>query len=197
MLKEFDREDLEDLYTLVKAKYGSIRPVEDLDLLLWGDLKAMFEPHVEDQNIKFKGGLFELKVILMLLEFLKLILKLILLDGVSIAELKEIMKIIPDKEKVVIDAISLAVKSPKIIDWKIYKEGKKSYYQIIRGGESLKMYLVVNRMLKEFDIEDLKDLYTLVKAKYGSIRPVEDLDLLLWGDLKAMFEPHVEDQVWK
>nr|GEW32311.1 hypothetical protein [Tanacetum cinerariifolium] len=52
-----NKEDLEDLYTLVKAKYGSIRPVEDLDLLLWGDLKAMFEPHVEDQasaSIRFE-----------------------------------------------------------------------------------------------------------------------------------------------
>ncbi|GKB72280.1 hypothetical protein Tco_0933692 [Tanacetum coccineum] len=42
------KEDLEDLYKLVKAKYESTRPVEDLDLLLWGDLKTMFEPHVED-----------------------------------------------------------------------------------------------------------------------------------------------------
>nr|GEY91769.1 hypothetical protein [Tanacetum cinerariifolium] len=45
--------------------------------------------------------------------------------------------------------------------------------------------------------EDLEDLYKLVKAKYGSTRPVEDLDLLLWGDLKTMFEPHVEDVVWR
>ncbi|GKC83118.1 hypothetical protein Tco_1138835 [Tanacetum coccineum] len=36
----------------------------------------------------------------------------------------------------------------------------------------------------------------LVKAKYGT-RPVKDLDLILYGDLKTMLEPHVEDQVWK
>nr|GEW01787.1 hypothetical protein [Tanacetum cinerariifolium] len=45
--------------------------------------------------------------------------------------------------------------------------------------------------------EDLEDMYNLVKAKYGSTRLVEDLDLLLWADLKTIFEPHVEDQVWK
>ncbi|GKD80589.1 hypothetical protein Tco_1347428 [Tanacetum coccineum] len=45
--------------------------------------------------------------------------------------------------------------------------------------------------------EDLEDLYKLVKAKYESTRLVEDLDLLLWGDLKTMFEPHVEDTVWR
>ncbi|GKD33960.1 hypothetical protein Tco_1249469 [Tanacetum coccineum] len=37
----------------------------------------------------------------------------------------------------------------------------------------------------------------LVKDKYGSTRLVEGMDLLLWGDLKTMFEPHVEDEIWK
>ncbi|GJT70532.1 putative reverse transcriptase domain-containing protein [Tanacetum coccineum] len=39
-------------------------------------------------------------------------------------------------------------------------------------------------------------LIQLVKAKYESKRPVKDLDLLLWGDLKTMFEPHVEDKIY-
>nr|GEU33177.1 hypothetical protein [Tanacetum cinerariifolium] len=43
----------------------------------------------------------------------------------------------------------------------------------------------------------LEDLYKLLKAKFKSTRPVEDLDLLLWDDLKTMFEPRVEDKVWK
>ncbi|GJT66708.1 putative reverse transcriptase domain-containing protein [Tanacetum coccineum] len=50
---------------------------------------------------------------------------------------------------------------------------------------------------KAFNREDLEDLYKLVKAKYESTRPVKDLDLLLRGDLKTMFEPHVEDKIWK
>nr|GEW78558.1 putative ribonuclease H-like domain-containing protein [Tanacetum cinerariifolium] len=99
-----------------------------------------------------------------------------------------------DKEEVAIDAIPLVVKSPKIVDWKIYKEGKKSDYQIIRADEKSNMYMFFSQMLTSFDWEDL---YKLVKAKYGSTRPAEDLDLLLWGDLKTMFEPHVEDAVWR
>nr|GEV63880.1 hypothetical protein [Tanacetum cinerariifolium] len=42
--------------------------------------------------------------------------------------------------------------------------------------------------------EDLKDLYKLVKARHGSIRPVESMDYLLWNDMKIMFEPLVEDE---
>ncbi|GJT49292.1 hypothetical protein Tco_0975449 [Tanacetum coccineum] len=100
-----------------------------------------------------------------------------------------------NEEKVAIDAVPLATKPPTIVDWKIHKEGKNSYYQIIRADGSSKMYKVFSLMLKSFDRQDLEDLYNLVKAKYGSTRPVEDLDLILYEDLKIMFDPHVEDQV--
>ncbi|GKD83023.1 hypothetical protein Tco_1349862 [Tanacetum coccineum] len=107
------------------------------------------------------------------------------------------MKIIPDEEEVAIDAIPLAVKSLKIVSWKIYKEGRKSYYQIMKADGKFQMYMFFSQMLKSFDREDLEDLYKLVKAKYESTRSMEDLDLLLWGDLKTMLEPHVEDEVWR
>ncbi|GJR76366.1 hypothetical protein Tco_0088731 [Tanacetum coccineum] len=48
------------------------------------------------------------------------------------------------------------------------------------------MYLVFSHMLKSFDREDLETIWKLVKAKYGSTRPVEDLDLILWEDLKTI-----------
>ncbi|GJU68007.1 hypothetical protein Tco_1254266 [Tanacetum coccineum] len=112
------------------------------------------------------------------------------------AELKQLMKIIPDEEEVAIDAIPLVVKSPSIIGWKIYKEGRKSYYQIMRADGKSQMYTFFSQVLKSFNREDLEDLYKLVKAKYESTRPVEDLDLLLWGDLKTIFEPHVEDKIY-
>ncbi|GKA60790.1 hypothetical protein Tco_0760197 [Tanacetum coccineum] len=103
------------------------------------------------------------------------------------------MEMIPDEKEVAIDAISLAVKSPSIVDWKIHKEERKSYYHIMRADGKSQMYMIFSHMLKSFDREDLETLYKLVKAKYKSTRPVEDLDLVLWNDLKTMFEPHVED----
>ncbi|GKE68164.1 hypothetical protein Tco_1526236, partial [Tanacetum coccineum] len=117
-------------------------------------------------------------------------------DDKEIAEIKKLMEIIPDEEEVAIDDIPLAVKFPSIVDWKIHKEGRKSYYQIIRADEKSQMYMIFSHMLKCFDMEDLETLYKLVKAKYESKRPVEDLDLVLWNDLKIMFEPHVEDKIY-
>ncbi|GJW15196.1 hypothetical protein Tco_0019329 [Tanacetum coccineum] len=102
-----------------------------------------------------------------------------------------------NEEEVTIDAIPLAVKSPRIVGWKIHKEGRKSYYQMIRANGKSQMYMVFSHMIISFDRQDLEDLYKLVKAIYGSTRPVESMDYLLWNDMKIIFEPHVEDEVWK
>ncbi|GJR04922.1 hypothetical protein Tco_0527906 [Tanacetum coccineum] len=118
-------------------------------------------------------------------------------DDQETTQIKELMKIVSDEEEIAIDVIPLATKPPTIVDWKIHKEGKNNYYQIIRANGSSKMYRIFSQMLKSFNKQDLEDLYKLVKAKYGSIRPMEDLDLILYGDLKTMFNPHVEDTIWR
>ncbi|GJV75093.1 hypothetical protein Tco_1506677 [Tanacetum coccineum] len=55
-----------------------------------------------------------------------------------------------DEEEVAIDAIPLAVKSPSIVGWKIYKEGRKNYYQIMRADGKSQMYMIFSQMLKVF-----------------------------------------------
>ncbi|GJZ16023.1 hypothetical protein Tco_0551700, partial [Tanacetum coccineum] len=61
-------------------------------------------------------------------------------DDQETAKIKELMKIVSDKEEVAIDAIPLATKPPSIVDWKINKEEKKNYYQIIKANGSSKIY---------------------------------------------------------
>nr|GEZ60366.1 hypothetical protein [Tanacetum cinerariifolium] len=70
--------------------------------------------------------------------------------------LKQLVKIILE-EDIAIDAIPLAVKT-LIFNWKIYKEMKKSYYQIIRVVAKSKNYLIFSNMLKDFDREDVETL---------------------------------------
>ncbi|GJW02759.1 hypothetical protein Tco_1561615 [Tanacetum coccineum] len=84
------------------------------------------------------------------------------------AEMKKHIEIVPDDE-VAIDAIPLVTKPPIIVDWKIIKEGKMGYFQIIRADGSLKMLT----------------------------RPEEGYERVLWGDLKVMFKPDVECKVWR
>ncbi|GJY74403.1 hypothetical protein Tco_0478834 [Tanacetum coccineum] len=47
------------------------------------------------------------------------------------------------------------------------------------------------------DREDLETLWKLVKAKHRNTRPEEGYERVLWGDLKVMFEPDVESEVWR
>ncbi|GKD82098.1 hypothetical protein Tco_1348937, partial [Tanacetum coccineum] len=87
--EDYDREDLEALWKLVKAKHENTRPEEDYERVLWGDLKVMFEPDIKSEvwrnlqgykvtvgklfnncgmiNIKFRGGLLGLKDFKMIL----------------------------------------------------------------------------------------------------------------------------------
>ncbi|GKB14859.1 hypothetical protein Tco_0848782 [Tanacetum coccineum] len=94
------------------------------------------------------------------------------------AERKKLMEIVPNDE-VAIDAIPLATKSPIIVDWKIIKEGKMRYFQIIRADGSLRRYSSMIRMLQNIDREDLETLWKLVKAKHGNIRPDEAYERVL------------------
>ncbi|GJS67847.1 hypothetical protein Tco_0682412 [Tanacetum coccineum] len=84
------------------------------------------------------------------------------------------MQVIPDEEEVAINAIPLATKPPTIVDWKIHKEGKNIYYQILRADGSSKMYMVFSQMLKSFDRQDLEDLYNLGRI-VGIKRLLDDL----------------------
>ncbi|GJW46152.1 hypothetical protein Tco_0077798 [Tanacetum coccineum] len=67
----------------------------------------------------------------------------------DITELQSLMEVILDEEEVAIDAAPLATKPPTIVDWKIHKEGKKSYYQIVRADGKSQMYRVFSLMLME------------------------------------------------
>ncbi|GJZ00048.1 hypothetical protein Tco_0517477, partial [Tanacetum coccineum] len=53
------------------------------------------------------------------------------------------------------------------------------------------------KMLQNIDREDLETLWKLVKARHGSSRPEKAYERVLWGDLKVMFEPDIESEVWR
>ncbi|GJS06517.1 hypothetical protein Tco_0363313 [Tanacetum coccineum] len=112
-------------------------------------------------------------------------------------ELKQCMEIISDdRDDVTIKATPLSTKSPTIVDYKIYKEGKKSYFQIIKVDGNSQMYLNFGKMLKNFDKKDLEVLWSIVKARFKKTKLVNYMDIFLHLNLKTMFEHHLEDSVW-
>nr|GEW95440.1 hypothetical protein [Tanacetum cinerariifolium] len=112
-------------------------------------------------------------------------------DEIPEEKIKEMMQPIPIKE-VYVEA--LQVKHP-IINWKVHKEGQKSYWKIIRLGGSSACYQFFVDLLKHLDREDLNQLWILVK-EYLSIRPASsDKEMELWVELKRLYEPDPEDQL--
>ncbi|GJW57786.1 hypothetical protein Tco_0104517 [Tanacetum coccineum] len=114
-------------------------------------------------------------------------------DDIEKDELKAYLDLVP-REEFAMEIESLATKYP-IVDWKIRVLTKNfMYYQIIRAYGSSKNYKLFSKMLDDFDRQDVMDLHRLVKERYETSRP-EGYDLMLWGDLKILFQPDEEDEV--
>ncbi|GJQ97661.1 hypothetical protein Tco_0008800 [Tanacetum coccineum] len=110
-------------------------------------------------------------------------------------ELRDSIDVVP-RDDVAIDVASLATKYP-IVDWKTHILNENMmYYQIIRVDGSSKNYKIFSEMLDDFDRQDVIDLHRLVNERCKTTSP-KGYDLLLWGDLKTLFEPNKEDEIWK
>nr|GEV77400.1 hypothetical protein [Tanacetum cinerariifolium] len=113
-------------------------------------------------------------------------------EGASEEELKGMMQLVP-LEEVYIEA--LQVKHP-IINWEIHSEGKREYWKIIRRGGHTAVYQFFVDMLKQFDRDNLHQLWTLVKETISTKQATRDKEKELWVELKRLFEPDFKDQLW-
>nr|GEV72913.1 hypothetical protein [Tanacetum cinerariifolium] len=101
-------------------------------------------------------------------------------------ELKKNLEIVPDDEDdVFVNVTPLSFKPLTIVDYKIYKEGKKEHFQIFRANGNHHMYLAFSTMLKNFDKEDLEVLWKIVKDRFKKSQPKEVLDVLFMAYFKG------------
>ncbi|GJX76490.1 hypothetical protein Tco_0323301, partial [Tanacetum coccineum] len=73
-----------------------------------------------------------------------------------------------DKEELVkaMNPTPLDTKSNIVANWKIFQQGERSIYQIIRANRADTVYISFGAMLKDFPREDLIELYRLLMAEY-------------------------------
>nr|GFA07086.1 hypothetical protein [Tanacetum cinerariifolium] len=79
----------------------------------------------------------------------------------------------------------------------IYTEGTRKYWKIIRVGNHTEVHHFFDNMLKDFNKDDLVMLWTLVKEKFKSTEPIDDKEREIWVELKRLFEPNTNDELWK
>nr|GEU42679.1 hypothetical protein [Tanacetum cinerariifolium] len=107
-------------------------------------------------------------------------------------KMKEMMQLVP-VEDVYVQALQV---KHLIIDWKVYTEGQRSDWKIIRLGGNSACYQFFIDLLKQLDREDLDQLWSLMK-EYLSIRPTtSEKEMELWVELKRMYKPDPKDQLW-
>ncbi|GJT29617.1 ribonuclease H-like domain-containing protein [Tanacetum coccineum] len=114
-------------------------------------------------------------------------------DELSQEELQQMMIIVPEQG---MNVEALQTKYP-IIDWEIYTEGTRKYWKIIRVRNHTKVHHFFDDMLKAFDRDDLVMLWSLVKEKFNSTEPTNDKEREIWVELKRLFEPDTDDELWK
>nr|GEY96239.1 hypothetical protein [Tanacetum cinerariifolium] len=79
---------------------------------------------------------------------------------------------------------------------KVHIEGQRNYWKIIRLGGSSASYQLFVDLLKHMDREDLNQLWALVKESLSIRQPTSDKEMELWVELKRLYEPDDEDQLW-
>ncbi|GJX39745.1 hypothetical protein Tco_0253048 [Tanacetum coccineum] len=114
-------------------------------------------------------------------------------DELSQEELQQMMIIVPEQG---MNVEALQTKYP-IIDWEIYTEGTRKYWKIIRVGNHTEVHQFFDDMLKALDRDDLVMLWSLVKERFNSTEPTDDKEREIWVELKRLFEPDTDDELWK
>nr|GEY29910.1 hypothetical protein [Tanacetum cinerariifolium] len=142
----------------VEAKFNSVyKQMEDFNLM--GSKE-------EAERYKRKGIRFDQESSKKLKSSEEVIEEAKSTDEIPKEKIKEMMQLIPIEE-VYVEALQVKY---LIIDWKVHKEGQRSYWKIIRLGGSSACYQFFVDLLKHLDKDDLNQLWILVK-EYLSIRP--------------------------
>ncbi|GJW84018.1 ketol-acid reductoisomerase, chloroplastic-like protein [Tanacetum coccineum] len=99
--------------------------------------------------------------------------------------------------KTPINPVPVAMKTPSIATYKIFKQGEKGAYQIVREDGTDIVYINFGAMLKVISRDDLTELYRIVMNRYGMDGPEDELEKVFWKYLKNMFEePLSTDPIW-
>ncbi|GKF43273.1 hypothetical protein Tco_0129825 [Tanacetum coccineum] len=67
-------------------------------------------------------------------------------------------------------------------------------YKLTKADGSASYHGNIQAFLRRLDIEDLSTLYRLVQERFQD-HPLEGRDLLLWGDLRMIFNPNENEDI--
>nr|GEY39688.1 hypothetical protein [Tanacetum cinerariifolium] len=113
-------------------------------------------------------------------------------------ELKKLLEIVNDEDDdVFTEATPLGRKVP-VVDYEIVMINNKPRYKIIKVDDTHQLYISFITLLKNFDREDLEDLWRIVKERFSTSKPSNFFDDYLLSTLKTVFEKtDGQDAIWR
>nr|GEZ41162.1 hypothetical protein [Tanacetum cinerariifolium] len=111
-------------------------------------------------------------------------------------DLRKRLEVVDDEDDdVFIEATPLARKVP-VVDYQIVLIDNKPGFKIIRADKTHQFYISFTTLLKNFDKEDLENLWEIVKKRFSTSKPTNFSDEYLLLTLKTMFEkPDGQDAI--
>nr|GFA61396.1 hypothetical protein [Tanacetum cinerariifolium] len=113
-------------------------------------------------------------------------------------DLKKQLDVVDDEDDDVFIEATLIGRKVLVVDYEILMINNKSRYKIIKADGTHQLYISFTTLLKNFDREDLEDLWRIVKARFSSSKPTNFSDDYLLSTLKTMFEKtYGQDAIWR
>nr|GFB64072.1 hypothetical protein [Tanacetum cinerariifolium] len=110
---------------------------------------------------------------------------------------KQLEVVVDEDDDVCIEATLISRKVP-VVNYEIVMINNKTRYKIIRADDTHQLYTSFITLLKNFDREDLEDLWKIVKARFSTSKPTNFSDDYLLVTLKTMFEKtDAQDVIWR
>nr|GFA89468.1 hypothetical protein [Tanacetum cinerariifolium] len=100
---------------------------------------------------------------------------------------KQLEVVVDEDDDVLIEATPISRKVP-VVNYEIVMINNKPMYKIFKADDTHQLYTSFITLLKNFDREDLEDLWKIVKARFSTSKPTNFTDDYLLVTLKNMFE---------
>nr|GFD36859.1 hypothetical protein [Tanacetum cinerariifolium] len=84
-----------------------------------------------------------------------------------------------------------------VVNYEIVMIKNKHRYKIIRADDTHQLYTSFITFLKNFDREDLEDLWKIVEAIFSTSKPTNFSDDYLLVTLKTMFEKQIHKMLYE
>nr|GEV12825.1 reverse transcriptase domain-containing protein [Tanacetum cinerariifolium] len=103
-------------------------------------------------------------------------------------DLKKQLEVVADEDDdVFVKATPIGTKVP-VVNYEIVMINNKPRYKIFKADDTHQLYTSFITLLKNFNREDLEDLWKIVKARFSTSKPNNFTDDYLLATLKNMFE---------